>query len=230
MRGNRREINGRGGEGRDRRGEGVAMRGNRGGVIQRGGTRGRGGGGGGLERRNGEPGAVERDGARMGVRGRGHSVDRRWGDRRDGARDRQATDSRRSSPAGRAGPRLGFKALEDLAKEDPAIVAIRLSTHPALPGLLGEAQMKHDLVELLCLAISKAFQSRAERSTLQHLASIIKESLFFRAALLYYIRNMQSDSSPVRRARYPQQLQNILAILSKVNGDETRSVMTSVFT
>lgn len=238
IRGGREETLGRGGggervqgRGRGRRGgEEDARRGDRGeGRQGGGGARGRNGGEGGGLGRNGEPGTAEREGARMwlaemGVRRGGRSVDRRGGgggERRDSARDIQESNGWRSHSTGRVsapqGRRLGYKTLEELSGQDPSVVAITLSSHPALQDVLRETAMKQDFVELLCLVMSKAFKSRTDRSTLQHLASIIKESGFFRTVLLHYIGGMGSESNPIRRAQYPQQLENILAILSEVN-------------
>ncbi|XP_040890146.1 NFX1-type zinc finger-containing protein 1 [Toxotes jaculatrix] len=238
----RRGREGTGGGG----GEGVQWRGRGGGAAdavrgderdagrggrQRGGGRGRGGfRGEGAERqrdgvgRNGGPGANEREEARrgmaeIGVRRGGHSVDRRGGrggERRDG----QAWNGGRSNSTGRAegpqGRRLGYKMLEELSEKDPSVVAITLSSHPGLQDVLREAKMRQDLVELLCSVLSKAFKSRTDRGFLQHLASLIKDSGFFRTSLPHYLVGMGSEFNPVRRAQYPQHLENIVAILSEV--------------
>ncbi|XP_039653022.1 NFX1-type zinc finger-containing protein 1 isoform X2 [Perca fluviatilis] len=222
---------GRGGAADAERGRGSAADAGRqgGGARPRVGGRGRGGNGGegaerGGVRRNGEQGAPEREGARRGMAGMGasragHSVDRR-GERRDNVGDRQERNGGRSNSTGRVwapkGHRLGYKALEELSGEDPSVVAITLSSHPGLQEVLRETQMRQDLVELLCLVLSKAFKSHTERGTLQHLAGIIKDSGFFRTILPHYLGGMRSEFNPVRRAQYPQHLENILAILSKV--------------
>lgn len=140
--------------------------------------------------------------------------------RRDGGGDRQERNGGRSKSTGRAGApqgrRLGFKSLEELSKKEPSVVAITLSTHPALRDVLSEPGMRKDLVELLCLVLSKAFKSRTDRGSLLHLASIIKDSGFFRTELPHYLVGMESESNPFRRAQYPQYLENILTILSEV--------------
>lgn len=112
---------------------------------------------------------------------------------------------------------MGFKKLEELSKQDPSVVAISLSNHPALGEVLGGARMSKELIELLCLVLSKAFRSRADRATLQHLANIVKNSDFFRMVLPYYLAGMESEHNAIRRAQYPEHLGNILAILSEVN-------------
>ncbi|XP_059186152.1 NFX1-type zinc finger-containing protein 1 isoform X2 [Centropristis striata] len=224
------------GRGRGRGGGANAWRGGeRDAGRQGGGARQRGGGGGGgrgrgngrevAEReRNGEQGAFEREGARRGVAERGarrggHSVDRREGRggwRRDGAGDNQG----RSKSTGRVGaPQghgLGYKKLENLSGEDPSIVAITLSSDPSLKEVLYVTKMRQDLVELLCLVLSKAFKSRSDRGTLQHLAGIIKDSGFLRTVLPHYLVGMVSEANPGRREQYPQHLDHILAILSEV--------------
>ena len=101
-------------------------------------------------------------------------------------------------------------------------MAITLSSKPALQELLSGTTMRQDLIELLCLVLSKAFQSRTDRGTLQHLAGIVKDSGFFRTVLPYYLGGMGSEFNPVRRAQYPQHLENILAILSEVNRPRIR--------
>ncbi len=160
----------------------------------------------------------------MGGRRGGHSEDRRggrWGERRDGAGGRQERNGGRSNSAGRVGaPQghgLGFKSLEDLSGKDPSVVAISLSSNPTLKEVLHGTTMRKDLVELLCLVLSKAFKSRTDRGTLQHLAGIIKDSGYFRTVLPHYVAGMESEFNPVRRAQYPQHLEHIMAIVSEVN-------------
>ncbi|XP_063766744.1 NFX1-type zinc finger-containing protein 1 isoform X2 [Eleginops maclovinus] len=181
--------------------------------------------------------ANEREGARrweeeVGVRREGHSVDGRGGERRDSAGGRQEQNGGRSKSTGRAGaPRghgLGYKTLEELSEKDPSVVAITLSSKRLLPELLGETKMRNDLVRLLCVVLSKAFESRAERGTLQHLASIIKDSDFFSTVLPRYLVGMSSEFHPDRRAQYPQDLANILAIMSEVINTYPASSVNSV--
>lgn len=179
--------------------------------MGRGGRGGNRGGGADRQRlgRNGQPGGAERGGERTGTAGTavgrgGHSVDKRQGrgEKRDGA--------------GSHGRKLGYKTLEDLSKEEPSVVAITLSSHPGLQALLGETPIRPDLIQLLCVVLSKAFTSRTDRGTLQHLAGVIKDSVFFRTTLLHHVGGMVSESNPVRRAQFPQHLENILSILSEV--------------
>ncbi|KAM7006466.1 NFX1-type zinc finger-containing protein 1 [Tautogolabrus adspersus] len=147
-------------------------------------------------------------------------MDRRGGGRRDVGGDRQDRNGARAKSAGGTGaPRgngLGFRTLEELSLQEPSLVAITLSTKPGLPEVLSETTMRQDLIELLCLVMSKAFQYRKNRGTLQHLAGIIKDSGFFRTVLPHYLVSMGSEPNAVRRARYPLQLENILVILSEV--------------
>lgn len=173
--------------------------------------------------RNREAGPVVRQGARMGMaemgaRREGH-VDR--GERRAVEGNRSDRNGRRSNSASTVrapvGRGLGFKALEELSGKDPSVVAITISSHPSLSSVLSETKMRQDLIELICLVLSKAFKSRADRGTLQHLAGIIKDSGFFRTSLPHYLVGMVSEFNPVRRTQYPQHLENILAILSEVN-------------
>uniref|UniRef100_A0A3Q0SGU1 Zinc finger NFX1-type containing 1 n=1 Tax=Amphilophus citrinellus TaxID=61819 RepID=A0A3Q0SGU1_AMPCI len=173
--------------------------------------------------RNREAGPVVRQGARMGMaktgaRREGH-VDRgenRMGERRDVEGDRSDRNGRSSNSSSTArapqGRGLGFKALEELSVKDPSVVAITISSHPSLNNVLSETKMRQDLIELICLVLSKAFKSRTDRGTLQHLAGIIKDSGFFRTALPHYLVGMSSESNPVRRAQYPRHLENILVL------------------
>uniref|UniRef100_A0A3Q4GFY5 Zinc finger, NFX1-type containing 1 n=1 Tax=Neolamprologus brichardi TaxID=32507 RepID=A0A3Q4GFY5_NEOBR len=161
--------------------------------------------------------------ARMGMAGREERGDRRegWrGERRDVEGDRQDRNGRRSNSASTARPPqgrgLGFKALEELSLKDPSVVAITMSSHPSVKDLLSETKIRQDLIELICLVLSKAFKSRTDRGTQQHLAGIIKDSGFFCTSLPHYLVGMVSDSKPARRAQYPQHLENILVILSQV--------------
>lgn len=114
-------------------------------------------------------------------------------------------------------PGIGYKKLEELSKQNPSIVAISLSNHPALEEFLKQTRMSKELIELLCLVLSNAFRSRADRATLQHLANIVKGSDFFRVVLPYYLTDMESERNGVRRAQYPEHLGNILVILSEVS-------------
>uniref|UniRef100_A0AAX7SIY5 RZ-type domain-containing protein n=1 Tax=Astatotilapia calliptera TaxID=8154 RepID=A0AAX7SIY5_ASTCA len=137
-----------------------------------------------------------------------------------GMGDRQDRNGRRSNSASTARPPqgrgLGFKALEELSLKDPSVVAITMSSHPSVKDLLSETKIRQDLIELICLVLSKAFKSRTDRGTQQHLAGIIKDSGFFCTSLPHYLVGMVSDSKPARRAQYPQHLENILVILSQV--------------
>ncbi|XP_047439999.1 NFX1-type zinc finger-containing protein 1 isoform X2 [Mugil cephalus] len=161
--------------------------------------------------------------AGVGGRREGVSVDRGEGwrdERRDGVRQRQDRNGARSNSADTArapqGRGLGYKALEELSEKDPSTVAITLSSNPALKDVLGETNMRPDLIALFCLVLSKAFKSRTDRGTLQHLAGIIKDSGFFRTILPHYVGNMGSESNHARRQQYPRHLENILTILSQV--------------
>ncbi|XP_063329532.1 NFX1-type zinc finger-containing protein 1 [Pelmatolapia mariae] len=173
--------------------------------------------------RNPEAGPAVRQGARIGMAGREERGDRRegWrGERRDVEGDRQDKNGRRSNSASTARPPqgrgLGFKALEELSLKDPSVVAITMSSHPSVKDLLSETKIRQDLIELICLVLSKAFKSRTDRGTQQHLAGIIKDSGFFCTSLPHYLVGMASESKPARRAQYPQHLENILVLLSQV--------------
>ncbi|KAM7422964.1 hypothetical protein PAMA_010818 [Pampus argenteus] len=174
----------------------------------------------GRDGRNGEQGAAGRGG---GAGRDGYGGDRtggRGGERRGGVGERQERNGGRSVSAGRVGlpqgRRLGYKTLQELSEKDPSIVAITLSSHSALRDVLNEINMRQDLIELLLLVLSKAFKSRIDRGTLQHLADIIKDSGFLQTTLPHYLAGMLSEPNPVRRAQYPQHLENILLILSEV--------------
>lgn len=115
------------------------------------------------------------------------------------------------------GPGLGYKKLEELSKQDPSVVALSLSNHPALEDVLKESKMRKELIELLCLVMSNAFRSRADRATLQHLAGITKGSNFFRIVLPYYLADMESERNCTRMTQYPEHMGNILTIMSEVS-------------
>lgn len=145
----------------------------------------------------------------------------RWDRKNDAENRNPRTSAGRAASTGRErlaqGPGMGYKKLEELSKQDPAVVAISLSNHPALQDFLRETRMSKELTELLCLVLSNAFRSRADRATLQHLANIVKGSDFFRIVLPYYLAGMESERNGIRRAQYPEHLGNILTILSEVN-------------
>ncbi|KAK7877833.1 hypothetical protein WMY93_031505 [Mugilogobius chulae] len=113
------------------------------------------------------------------------------------------------------GSGLGYKKLEELSTKEPSEVAICVSSHPGLKPLLSESTMRKDLVELICLVLSKAFKSRADRGTLQHLAGIIKDSAFLLTVLPHFLIGVCAESDAARRDKYPQHLENILAILTQ---------------
>uniref|UniRef100_A0A8D3C3X8 Zinc finger, NFX1-type containing 1 n=1 Tax=Scophthalmus maximus TaxID=52904 RepID=A0A8D3C3X8_SCOMX len=155
----------------------------------------------------------------MDVRRRGQSLDARGGrrgERGGGLRDRQERKGGRSNSTERArapqGRHLDYKTLEILSEKDPSLVAIALSSNPALPDTLRETTMRQDLVELLCLVLSKAFKSQTDRGSLQRLAGIIKDSGFFRTVLPHYVASMRSEVNSLRRAQCPQHLENILVL------------------
>lgn len=114
-------------------------------------------------------------------------------------------------------PRLGYKKLEEMSKEDPSLMVVSLSNHPGLQEILNGTQLKKELIELLCLVLSKALRSRADRSTLQHLAAIVKGSKFFCVELPFYLAGVDLERNLTRREQYPGHLGNIVAILSEVN-------------
>ncbi|KAF7649472.1 hypothetical protein LDENG_00140980 [Lucifuga dentata] len=171
--------------------------------------------------------SARRDGAQRSgdgmVEWRGGYYDRHGG-RRDkgtkGAGKGQERNGGRLLSMGRGGPphvrKLGYKTLEELSEKDPSEVAITLSSNPALQAVLGETHMRQDLVELMCLVVSKAFKSRIDRGTLQHLAGIVKDSAFLRTIVPHYVADMASEFNPVRRKHYPQHLGNILTLVSEV--------------
>ncbi|XP_068170628.1 NFX1-type zinc finger-containing protein 1 isoform X2 [Antennarius striatus] len=111
---------------------------------------------------------------------------------------------------------LGYKQLEELSLQDPAVVTRTLASQPALRGFLSKTTMKKDLLELLCRVLSKAVASRTDRGALQHLAGMIRHSRFFSTILPQYLADIESESDPGRRAQYPQHVENILAFLSQV--------------
>ncbi|XP_071379095.1 NFX1-type zinc finger-containing protein 1 [Centroberyx affinis] len=76
--------------------------------------------------------------------------------------------------------------------------------------------MRQDLVQLICLVLSKAFKSQTDRGTVQHLAGVVKDSGFLHTILPRFVAGMGLEFNPVRREQYPQHLDNILALLSKV--------------
>ncbi|XP_072237874.1 NFX1-type zinc finger-containing protein 1 isoform X2 [Leuresthes tenuis] len=157
--------------------------------------------------RNGVLGGADRERGRMGMGERRGGLS---GDRRAGMRDEKREGS------GSRVHILSYKTLEELSEEDPSVVAITLSSNPGFQALLCETPMRQDLVQLICLVLNKAFTSRTDRGTLQHLAGIIKDSKFFQNTLVVYVGGMVSEPNPKRRALYPQQLENILTILSEV--------------
>ncbi|KAM6927491.1 NFX1-type zinc finger-containing protein 1 [Xenentodon cancila] len=111
---------------------------------------------------------------------------------------------------------MGHESLQDLSKEDSSVIAIVLSTKPGFHALLGDTNMRQDVIQLVCMVLNKAFTSKMDISTLQHLARIVKDSKFFQTTLLHYVGGMVSQPSAVRRMQYAQCLENILAILSEV--------------
>jgi len=112
---------------------------------------------------------------------------------------------------------MTYTMLENLSESQPSEVAITLSSSHTFQALLNEREIRHDLVQLICSALSRAFQSR-DRSTLQHLAGVVKDSGFLRTILPQYLGGMSSVSDPARREQYPHHLDNIIAVLSKVQG------------
>ncbi|XP_031682929.1 NFX1-type zinc finger-containing protein 1-like isoform X2 [Oncorhynchus kisutch] len=189
----RRERDDRAGKGRGRAGEDARGKGGR-----------AGGGGreivGGRENRGGGRG---RGGERGGGRGRG-------GRGRGGGRGRSI---------GGGTPQvhpIEYKTLEKLSGKDPSEVAITLALSDGLEALLDKREMRQDLVQLLCQVLCKAFLSKTDRQTVQCLTGLIKDSGFLRTILPHYVMGMGSEFDHTRREQYPQHLDNIMTLLSKV--------------
>ncbi|KAL2090898.1 hypothetical protein ACEWY4_013161 [Coilia grayii] len=135
-------------------------------------------------------------GGRNGVRGPGAGVGR--GDGRNGP------------------PKIGLKYLQELVEKEPSEVAITLSTNTGLQLLLEEKTMGHELVQVLCQILCKAFLSKHDRKIVQHLAGVVKDSGFLRTILPYYVTGMMTDYIPARREKYPQHLDTIITLLNNV--------------
>ncbi|XP_030230319.1 NFX1-type zinc finger-containing protein 1 isoform X5 [Gadus morhua] len=150
-------------------------------------------------------------GGRCASRGRGG--DRGARPRAPQSRSAPPSDTRGGAPHGR---RMTYTMLAELSEKPPSEVAITLSSSPAFQELLEERDIRHDLVQLVCSALSRAFQSRVDRRTVQHLAGVVKDSGFLRTILPQYVGGMSAESDPTRREQYPQHFDNLIAVLSKV--------------
>ena len=129
----------------------------------------------------------------------------------------QSARGGRCGGRGRGGHRrMNYTMLAELSEKSPSEVAITLSSSSAFQALLKEQDIRHDLVQLICSALSRAFQSRADRSSVQHLAGVVKDSGFLRSILPQYVAGMSSESDHTRREQYPQHFDNMIAVLSKV--------------
>lgn len=106
--------------------------------------------------------------------------------------------------------------MEELSGKDPSEVAITLASNDGLQDLLDEREMRQDLVQLLCQVLCKAFLSKTDRQTVQYLTGLIKDSGFLRTILPHYVMGMGSEFDHTRREQYPQHLDNIMTLLSKV--------------
>uniref|UniRef100_A0A3P8YD04 RZ-type domain-containing protein n=1 Tax=Esox lucius TaxID=8010 RepID=A0A3P8YD04_ESOLU len=135
---------------------------------------------------------------------------RRWLEKR-----RERRRQERNAGAPRANP-IGFKALEELSAKDPSEIAITLASSYGLKALLEEKEIRTDLVQLLCQVLCKAFLSKSDRRTLQHLADYIKNSGFLRSILPLHVMGMGSDHNVTRREQYPKHLDNIITLLTEV--------------
>ncbi|XP_048877737.1 NFX1-type zinc finger-containing protein 1 [Brienomyrus brachyistius] len=112
--------------------------------------------------------------------------------------------------------KLGLRNLEELSKKEASEMAITLSSSQGLQVLLEEMEMGHNLVQLLCQVLSHALSSKIDRQIVQHLAGVIKDSMFLRTILPHYVAGMMTDHMPARRMQYPQHLDNIISLLSHV--------------
>ena len=147
---------------------------------------------------------------------RGHEAQRGRGGR-NGIRGRGAGRGRGTGREGTPPVRkLGLKYLEELLEKEPSEVAITLSTNMGLQLLLEERTMGHELVQLLCQIFCKAFMSKNDRKTVQHLAGVIKDSGFLQSILPHYVTGMMSDHVPARREKYPQHVDTIINLLNSV--------------
>lgn len=124
--------------------------------------------------------------------------------------------------------KLGYKTLEGLLEKEASEVAITLSVSSGLRNLLAEDEMRSDLVQLICRVLRKAFLSRNDRKTVLHLASVVKDSPFFRNNLPRHVTGMMLEYVPARRDQYPQHLSNIISLLSDVLNMFPQSSVQSV--
>ncbi|KAL0977889.1 hypothetical protein UPYG_G00162790 [Umbra pygmaea] len=130
---------------------------------------------------------------------------------------------------------MGYKTLEELSVKEPSEIAITLASSYSLKALLDEREMRSDLVQLLCQVLCKAFLSKSDRQTLQHLADSIKQSGFLRSVLPLYVMGMGSESSVTRREQYPKHLDSIISLLSEVlcifpaSSNQVVSVIVALF-
>ncbi|XP_030230322.1 NFX1-type zinc finger-containing protein 1 isoform X2 [Gadus morhua] len=161
--------------------------------------------------RGGRRGWMAPGAGQCGSRGRGGGRGSR--PRAPHSRSAPPSDTRGGASHGR---RMTYTMLAELSEKPPSEVAITLSSSPAFQALLEERDIRPDLVQLVCSALSRAFQSRVDRSTVQHLAGVVKDSGFLRTILPQYVGGMSSESDPTRREQYPQHFDNMIAVLSKV--------------
>ncbi|XP_020339540.2 NFX1-type zinc finger-containing protein 1 [Oncorhynchus kisutch] len=150
----------------------------------------------------------------MGGRGEGRGGGRGGGRGRDGER---GGGRGRAADGGAPHVRpMGYKTLEELSGKEPSEIAITLASSYGLQALLDEREMRKDLVQLLCQVLCKAFLSKTDRQTIQHLAGLIKHSGFLRTILPHYVMGMGSEFDLTRREQYPQHLDNIMTLLAEV--------------
>lgn len=112
--------------------------------------------------------------------------------------------------------RLGYKALEELLVKDPSEVVITLAAHTGLNELLSAAEMRPDLVELVCKVVCRACTARLDRQSVQQLLGQVKSSAFLRTCLPRYIVGILTEPVPERRYRYPDNIFNILSLLQEI--------------
>ncbi|KAM4622796.1 NFX1-type zinc finger-containing protein 1 isoform 2-T2 [Discoglossus pictus] len=112
--------------------------------------------------------------------------------------------------------RLGYKALEELLDKEPSEVVITLASHSGLGLLLAATDMRPGLVEMLCMVLCRACNSRLDRQSTLHLLGQVKSSSFLRTCLPRYIVGMMTDPIPDRRQSYPKHISNILRLLQEL--------------
>ncbi|XP_069740716.1 NFX1-type zinc finger-containing protein 1-like isoform X2 [Narcine bancroftii] len=111
--------------------------------------------------------------------------------------------------------KLGYKTMQNLLDKEPSEIIITLACSSGLKDLLNQ-QLNIAFIQLICKVLCKGCRSKTDRQSIQHLLGVVRDSLFLKVQLPWYLVQMGTDSVPSRRGQYPEYIERILFLLEEL--------------